>query len=194
MGWDSKAKLQNSMSIHPDLARIGMFFLFVLLAVVVAGLFGALHNQISYTVAPEYFTRFKFEQFSLLDPNVPERIRTAQVGFLASWWMGIPVGIACGVVGFIHNTIAQMRRALFGALLVIVCFTLLFAVGGLIYGHIQTTSFDLTTYQSWYIPEDLEEPRRFLCAGYMHSAAYLGGILAVPIAWCFHGIFKKRCF
>ena len=38
--------------------------LFVL-ACLFAGIYGALHNQISYSVAPEYFTQFKFIQFQI---------------------------------------------------------------------------------------------------------------------------------
>jgi hypothetical protein len=77
-----------------------------------AGLFGALHDQMSYTVSSEYFAKFKFIQFHLLDPGVPERIRAAKVGFLASWWMGIPLGVLCGSAGFVQRSPALMLRAL----------------------------------------------------------------------------------
>ena len=62
------------------MTRLLLFLAYLLLAVATAGLFGALHDQISYTVAPEYFTRFKFIQFDLLDERVPERLRVAAVG------------------------------------------------------------------------------------------------------------------
>lgn len=39
--------------------------LLMILACLIAGVYGALHNQISYTVAPEYFTKFKFYQFQI---------------------------------------------------------------------------------------------------------------------------------
>ena len=42
------------------------------------------------------------------------------------------------------------------------------------------------------LPPDVHELRRFLCAGYMHNAAYLGGGLSVPTAWLFHFIFRAR--
>ncbi|TWT86363.1 hypothetical protein Pla100_61120 [Neorhodopirellula pilleata] len=38
--------------------------LFVL-ACLFSGIYGALHNQISFSVSAEYFTKFKFEQFSV---------------------------------------------------------------------------------------------------------------------------------
>ncbi len=46
---------------------------FIGLAILAAGLFGAVHDQISYTLSYEYFTRFKFHQFHLVDSPLPER-------------------------------------------------------------------------------------------------------------------------
>jgi hypothetical protein len=84
--------------------KVGMFLLFLPVAVLTSGLFGVLHNQISYSVSNEYFTKFTFIQFHLLDSTIPERIRAAEVGFLASWWMGIPLGLVCGSAGFIQRS------------------------------------------------------------------------------------------
>jgi hypothetical protein len=84
--------------------RVGVYLLFLPAAVLVAGLFGIIHDQISYSVSPEYFTKFKFIQFHLLDVDLPDRARAAMVGFLASWWMGIPLGILCGAAGFVQRS------------------------------------------------------------------------------------------
>ncbi|MBK9392375.1 MAG: signal peptide-containing protein [Uliginosibacterium sp.] len=182
----SLVRPQNPM--HKFLA----FCIFLVLAVLAAGAFGALHDQISYSVSPEYFTRFKFFQFQLLDPAVPERLRAAQVGFLASWWMGIPLGLLSGVAAFIHRSPAKMQRALAWSLLVIVGFTLAFAIAGLTYGFIQTETIEPSRYTNWFIPSGVNDLRHFLCVGYMHNAAYLGGALAIPIAWGFHLAFWYR--
>lgn len=153
---------------------------------VVAGLYGMIHNQISYTVAPEYFTKFKFRQFGLVDSPLPDRIRASMVGFLASWWMGIPIGLLVGAVGFIHRDHRSMFRITLWSFLVVVGFTLLFGLGGLLYGHFQTANLDAGDYREWYIPDDVTDLRRFLCAGYMHNSSYLGGALAIPVAGIFH--------
>lgn len=174
------------------MARAGLFAQYLLLAMVTAGLFGALHDQVSYTVSAEYFTRFKFIQFGMEHSSLPARLRVAEIGFLASWWMGIPIGLLAGSAGFLQRSPAQMRRALLWSLPLIVGFTLAVALGGLAYGFLQTRDFDLAEYAGWFIPENLEQPRRFLCAGYMHNAAYLGGALAIPLAWVFHAVFRWR--
>jgi len=171
--------------------RLIALIAFMIVTMLAAGAFGILHDQISYTVSNEYFTRFKFPQFQLLDANIPERIRAAEVGFLASWWMGIPVGLLTGIAGFIHPTARQMRKALLLSLAVISVFTLTFALLGLAYGFIRTTHLNLSEYADWFVPQGLERPRNFICVGYMHNSAYLGGLIAIPIAWCFHSIYRQ---
>jgi len=83
-----------------------------------------------------------------------------------------------------------MQRALIWSLLVISTFTLTIALAGLAYGWGQTGTIDLASYRGWFIPPDVKELRRFLCAGYMHNSAYLGGALSIPVAWFFHLIFR----
>ena len=76
-----------------------------------AGLFGIVHGQIGYTVSDEYFTKFKFIQFGVRDAFLSERVGAGLVGFLASWWMGIPLGLLCGAAGFVQRSPALMGRA-----------------------------------------------------------------------------------
>lgn len=172
--------------------KFGVFCLIVLLAVLIAGLYGMAHNQISYTVAPEYFTKFKFRQFGFVDTPLPERVRASMVGFLASWWMGIPIGILVGAAGFIHQGAQHMLRVSLYSLLVVVAFTLLFGLCGLLYGYLRTAQIDPAAYRDWYIPDDVTNLRRFLCAGYMHNSSYLGGVLAIFVGWGFHILVKTR--
>ena len=173
--------------------RLRIYLQFIVLAIVAAALFGALHDHISYSVSPEYYTRFKFLQFHLLDPAIPERLRAAGVGVLASWWMGIPLGVLTGAAGFLHRDPRQMRRALLWSLPFVVAVTLAFALGGLAFGVMRTVPVDLASYRGLYIPAGVEDPAAFLRVGYMHNFAYLGGAAAVPAAWIFHLAYRRFC-
>jgi hypothetical protein len=176
-----------------NLARkLIVFGLFVVLATFIAGLYGMVHNQISYTVSPEYFTKFKFRQFDLATSPLADRVRAAVVGFFASWWMGVPLGILTGAAGFIHRDARQMLRVLLWSMLVAVAFTLLFGLAGLVYGYLETAQIELADDRGWFIPEDVTDLRRFLCAGYMHNSSYLGGVLAIFVAWAFHVVVRLR--
>jgi hypothetical protein len=172
--------------------KLLIYLFIVVLAIATAGLYGILHNQISYTVSPEYFTKFKFQQFGLTDTSLPERVRASMVGFLASWWMGIPIGLLVGGIGFIHPSPRRMLRVTLWSLLVVVGFTFMFGLCGLVYGYLETRHIDLADYRGWFIPKDVTNVRRFVCAGYMHNSSYLGGTLAIPIAWMFHIIARVR--
>jgi amino acid transporter len=172
--------------------KLAVYLLFVVLAIVVSGLYGILHDQISYTVAPEYFTKFKFRQFGMVDTPLPERVRASLIGFLASWWMGIPIGLLVGAAGFIHRGAGRMLRISLWSMLVAVVFTLLFGLVGLLYGYLQTAHIELVDYRGWFIPDDVTDLRRFLCCGYMHNSSYLGGVLAILVAWAFHVVAAIR--
>ena len=172
--------------------KLLVYLLILVAAMLLAGAFGAVHDQISYSVAPEYFTKFKFRQFALVDSPLPDRVRASIIGFLASWWMGIPIGLLVGAAGFIHQGHRLMFRISLWSLLVTVGFTLLFGLCGLVYGYLQTRHIDTAEYGGWFIPEDVTDLRRFLCAGYMHNASYLGGVLAIPLAWAFHIFVRMR--
>ena len=172
--------------------KLLVFVFLVVLAVLLAGAYGIVHNQISHTVSPEYFTKFKFRQFGLLGLRLPDRVRASIVGFLASWWMGIPIGILVGAAGFMHRGHRRMLQVSLWSFLVVVAFTLCVGLLVLAYGYLQTASIDLVEYRSWYIPPNVENLRRFLCAGYMHNSSYLGGVLAIFAAWIFHVVVRVR--
>jgi len=63
--------------------KFSVYVLLILTAIMLAGVYGAIHNQISCTVSSEYFTKFKFRQFGLVDVNLPDRVRASFVGFIA---------------------------------------------------------------------------------------------------------------
>ena len=59
------------------------------LSAIMAGCYGMLHDQVSYTISPEYFTKMKFHQFAWADIGWPPRVFASVIGFLASWWVGL---------------------------------------------------------------------------------------------------------
>lgn len=169
--------------------RVAIFLLLVLIAVLLAGAYGVIHNQISYSVSPEYFTKFKFRQFGFVDLPLPDRTKASLVGILASWWMGIPIGLLAGASGFIYSEPRVMFRQTLKAFSVLIVFVLLIGVFGLLYGFMRTKQMNLADYQHWFIPDDIVNLRRFVCAGYMHNSSYLGGLLGIGAAW----VYQLRC-
>jgi len=147
--------------------------------VLLATLFGALHDQISFSVSPEYFTLLKFQQFHLTDVALPLRVKAALVGMLATWWMGVPLGVALAVATTRwYGTQAQATFWRVAPWLLLA--VLAGAVLGLGYGYWQT--FDLSRFAGKVLPLGLQDVRGYLMVGIMHKAAYLAGGLVLPLA------------
>jgi hypothetical protein len=171
------------------------FFVFVFLialAIFLSGLYGIIHDQFTYTISSEYFTKFKFQQFGVAEMNLPDRARVSMVGFLASWWMGIPIGLLVGGSGFIHRDYRRMLKISLLAFGLVIFTTLSFGLCGLLYGYPRANTTNLANYNGWFIPKDVVHLRRFLCVGNMHNAMYLGGTLSIFIACFFQVFFKIR--
>ena len=116
----------------------------------------------------------------------PERVRASVVGFLASWWMGIPIGIPVASAGFLQRDARQMRRALIWSLAVLVAVTLLAGLAGLLIDWLVTRDLATVRGLSDFVRSGVQNPRAFLRAGFMHDASYLGGVLGIPAAWVLH--------
>lgn len=156
----------------------------ILSAMLLAALFGALHDQISYSVSPEYFTLLKFQQFHLTEWALPLRVKAALVGVFASWWMGIPLGLGLAVAA--TRWYGEQAAVAFWRLLPwLLAGCLLSALAGLGVGVWQTQ--DLTAFAQKRVPAGLIDLRSYLWVGFMHKGAYVGGSLALPLgmAWLY---------
>ncbi|HEY6172439.1 MAG TPA: hypothetical protein VIX80_09295, partial [Candidatus Kapabacteria bacterium] len=104
-------------------------------------MYGIIHDQLTYSISPEYYTKFKFFQFGLLDSGKEAqfsnpRIQVSVVGFMATWWMGLPVGLILGLVGLIHTDRKQMFRATMMAICIAIVVAFATGLIGLAYGRL----------------------------------------------------------
>jgi hypothetical protein len=171
-------------------------FLILLLILVIApligGLYGIIHDQLTYTISPEYYTKFKFYQFGLMDmgneaifPN--PRIEVSFVGFMATWWMGIPIGLILGLTGLIHKNGKSMLRITVQAFFVTMLVAFVTGLIGLAYGKLNLSATDL----DWWFPENLIDKENFIAVGSMHNFSYMGG-LAGMIVGIIYSVREKR--
>lgn len=94
----------------------------IFISILLAGLYGILHDQITYTIAPEYFTKFKFDQFGFGPAWFGgDRWTVVVIGFLATWWTGILIGLGHGLTGLIFKDHRSMRKAIQKSILIIFC-------------------------------------------------------------------------
>ena len=156
-----------------------IFVILLCAAAVAAGLFGALHNQLSYSVGPDYFHGFKFAQFGI-NPERHNRLGAALVGWRASWWMGPLVGLPAFALGL--AMLGNPRRYLaagIGAIAAVLVITLFCAMAGLAVG---LTLGGAGFVADMPVPEGVADRTGFVRAGLMHDASYIGGAIGALVA------------
>lgn len=180
-------KPQKTTNLNKFLTLI----LIIVLAPIIAGVYGVLHDQLTYTISPEYYTKFKFYQFGLVNsansaifPN--PRIEVSAVGFMATWWMGPPIGLILGLVGLVHKDHKQMFRATFKAFIVTLIVAFTTGLIGLAYGKLYLADAGV----DWWLPEHLTDTKNFIAVGSMHNFSYSGGLTGL-IAGTIYSVRQK---
>jgi hypothetical protein len=163
---------------------------FGLVGSMVAGCYGVLHDQITYTIGPEYFTRFKFDQFFYLSREQPLRLIVAEIGFLATWWVGLFAGWFLGRITVPHEPLRIAARRTFQGLLIILVTAFVF---GCTAGFIEPTPIDDPTMAGWKLILSsfrVQDTAAWLRVGNIHNAGYLGGLVGLISALIF--VYRKR--
>lgn len=148
----------------------------LIIACLIAGSYGALHNQISYTVSPDYFHQFKFIQFNLI-PELQSRLGASLVGFGASWWMGILMCPFLLPIGFKRLSSQQYFISILQAFIVITVTALITGAIALLLAFIFVMPENVSTIAKYN--QEINHPVAFIRAGVMHNFSYLGGFLGV---------------
>ena len=156
--------------------KIGLLILIIFLSIILASIYGFLHNQISYSISPEYFTKFKFRQFDFyfMGENQP-RLTASLVGILSTWWFGLLIGLINGIVGMFQLNSKIMWKSAFGATVRTLGIAIGFGVIGILVGKLIISNLDA----HWNLSVELTDQKSFLTAGAMHNFSYIGGIIGL---------------
>lgn len=173
-----------------DLARLSVV---TVLGALVAGAYGVLHDQVTYSISPEYFTRFKFNQFSYAEPpGGSPRFFAGIIGFLATWWVGAFIAWAIARVSLMRDEEIPSVKIL-GLSFVIVFSVSFFVAGfGFLYGQWRKTTGYASGWLEWMEAMRVEDIEAFMTVGYIHNSSYLGGVLGTFVAIFFLRWHKRR--
>jgi hypothetical protein len=160
---------------------------------VLAGCYGALHDQISYTISPEYFTKVKFEQFRYADFGWPPRVMVSEVGFLASWWVGMIGGWILARVGLDQLPENIRTKCIAVAFSLVFITALFFGIVGTLIGYFESRSQDLSGWLHWQLELHLTDLPSFIIVVYLHWASYLGALFGVILAVIFVRQRLRKC-
>lgn len=157
-------------------------------SILLAGTYGIVHDQITYSISPEYFTKFKYLPFGF-EPEWfgGHRSTVAVIGFLATWWTGIFIGLGLGLTALIFKDHKTMWQAVRKAILMTLCFAAATGLFGFLYGKFVLIKSGV----DWWLPDDLIDKDAFITVGSIHNFSYLGGLLGL-VAGIFYLVKLKK--
>lgn len=169
--------------------KYGAFLSSIILAVIAAGLYGILNDEITYTISPEYFTKFKYIQFGV-DPTIfgGARYAVAAIGFMATWWMGLIIGTCFALYSLRLPNHKIMFTAVLKAILITFSVTIIFALLGFVLGRLYFANAGV----NWWLPSGVINKNDFITVGSIHNFAYLGGFAGLLAGIFYMKSTKKR--
>lgn len=172
------------MSIwYPSIRRHDLLAMIRLTALcgILAGAYGILHDQLSYSISPKYFELIKFRQFAYADFGLPPRVFVAEIGFLATWWVGIAGGWLLARVGKSELLQRTNKHYLARALAITAGVSVVFGILGALLGWLRSFS-NLGDWAVWQETLSAAELRSLIVVTYLHWASYFGGFLGLVAA------------
>ena len=158
----------------------------VLVACVLAALaYGAVNDQVTVTISPEFFLYAKELANVVGDPPASAgalRWEAAKVGLKATWSAGLLFGVVLLVANNPWRSWPRLpNRRLVGMLPVIfACAAGLAIVGGLV-GHAGWMTDWQTAFQN-QVRANLWRPRRYMATWGVHLGGYVGGLVGTGVA------------
>jgi hypothetical protein len=150
-----------------------------LIGALVAGGYGIVHDEITYTISPEYFTRVKFKQFAIADFGLPRRIFVGEIGFLATWWVGfIAVWFQARLALPAWPRELALRRVRRGVALVFAC-ALVGALVGCALGCAERPASLALAFRSYGDEIGVKDLRHFVVVAFIHYGSYGGGLIGL---------------
>ncbi|MDZ4287902.1 MAG: hypothetical protein U0984_08080 [Prosthecobacter sp.] len=157
----------------------GWLFVFGLVGSCIAGAYGVLHDQVTFGIGPEYFTRLKFQQFHYLSRDQPVRLLVGEIGFLATWWVGFFAAWFMGRVILPHESVPVSARRCLKGVLLMMGLALAFAVAAYLLAPTQQDDPRLPYWEPLLSEHGISDSLRFVRVAYIHNASYLGGLIGL---------------
>jgi hypothetical protein len=157
----------------------------LLAAVVTALVYGAVNDQVTVTISPEYFLYGKELAKTVGDPPSSMfalRWAAAKVGFMATWSAGLAFGVALLIANNPWRGVPRLpNRRLVGRLPMILLSAAAFGVAGGAVGYAGLFTHASADFED-LVRADLWHPRRFMATWGVHLGGYVGGLVGTVAA------------
>lgn len=155
----------------------------ILLSIVMAVLYGIVHDQITARVCIEYFTIGHPPVFGTQDPT----LLGIGWGIIATWWVGLIMGVPLAIAARFGRRPKRDALSLVRPLLWLAAISAFCALAAGIAGWLLASGgvIELAGHIAYAVPPDRHV--RFLADGFAHSASYvagfLGGMVVIAHVW-----------
>ncbi|CAM3486506.1 hypothetical protein [Flavobacterium chungbukense] len=168
-----------------------VFVCVIFLSVLIATLFGVLHNQFTYTISEEFFTEYLFEKFGFVEygRNTP-RLTASIIGVWTVWWIGLYAGFIFGFIGFFSSNTKEMIKSISEAVIIMLLTTIIIGLLGLCYGFLGFSSLESTCC----FPLPIKNVKNLIAVSEMHKFSYAGGAIGaiLGVSWQIKMLFKNK--
>ncbi|MEO0415842.1 MAG: hypothetical protein AAF226_12925 [Verrucomicrobiota bacterium] len=169
--------------IYPQIPwrAIPQLLLLGVLGTVIAGIYGFLHDQVTYSISHEYFTLFKFDQFAHADFGWGNRMFAGTIGFLATFWIGAIAGWVFGRLSLSPGSPQPDFPKTLQAIAITFGICVIFGCIGYCWGIIMTPYIE-SRWSDWRDLFPITDLNAFATVGYIHNMGYIGGVVGSIIA------------
>ncbi|MFK7786323.1 MAG: hypothetical protein AB8B56_14480 [Crocinitomicaceae bacterium] len=162
------------------------WLLLLVLLPLISGVYGIIHDQITYTISSDYFTHFKFIQFNIAEGlQEYERLAAALVGFLSTWWVGILLALPLGIIGYKKLDVELYKKSRIKSIKTIFLVAIVFGVIGYIAGLIfvsNMSDWPMNIGGRGIALSEINDWDHFLIVGTIHNFSYVGALIGLIIA------------
>ena len=165
-----------------DLAELPVMFAMAFAGAILAGMYGVLHDHITYSIGPEYYTNLKFKQFKFADFGLGDRVFVSCIGFLATWWVGFIIGWFLSRRLIPNQLPGVAFRSVFRGFAIVFACGALAGIVGYLYGLWRGPDSDYSAWLPIVKRFQITDIWAFVRVAYIHNASYLGGLIGLIIS------------
>jgi len=166
--------------------RTFIFIALLIIAPMMAGLYGFIHDQITYNISEEFFTKFRFDHYDFPYAWHP-RARAGMIGILNAWKTGIPFGIILTAVGRIHMNTHKLLVYTFYTYLLTFFMSFAFSIAA----AYMPVPADIVALKL-SMPKNILDPIAFQRVVQINNFGYVGGIIGMLMGIGLHVLLYKR--
>lgn len=159
----------------------------VIAGALMAGLYGSLYDQLTYTISPEFFTKYRFMQSQFNDESTMNpRLGAAIIGFLNTWQAGLIIGGILSLAGLITLNYQKMLSFTIHAFIITLAVAFIAGIIGWGVGELPgqeppDPSLNIVDKVSFNTVEN------------MNNFSYAGGVIGMFIG-IFYQVYKHKKF